>query len=234
MGDAVNVTGFTDPVCTLPSTPGAESGQTVTIPGQGNVSGSPTAKVENAPFPYKLPAVINTFKPQSQPIDSPGTGVTGTGAGSPPGPPYSGPHAQLGVPPTVTLDASGAITAIKTPGTPAVFLSPGDLTLGVSTIGGAPVNGYGVLLVRGNLAIDITNGFNYYGLIVVTGDITMTADPSTSVLSNVHGAIIGGGKFSSNLANLSASIFIHQNACLVQDQVALQPLSVLSFREISQ
>jgi hypothetical protein len=230
MGDALNVTGFTDPSCTAPSTPGAVSGQTVTVPGQGNVTGTPTGTVNNAPFPYNLPGIINSFSSQSKPIDSPGTGVTGSGSPAS----YTGPHATLGVPPTVTYDGSGAITAITSPGTPAIYTSPGNLTLGTSVKGGAPVTGQGVLLVQGNLSIDITNGFNYFGLVVVTGDISMTANPSTSASSNVHGAIVGGGKFNSNLANLSGSISIHQNACLVNNVADVLPRVVLAFREITQ
>jgi hypothetical protein len=172
------------------------------------------------------------FQATSQPIDSPGTGVTGVG--TPPPTSYSGPHATLGVAPTVTYDPTGGITKITAPGTPVVYLSPADLALGTSVIGGAPVTGQGVLLVQGNLKIDITNGFNYFGLIVVTGDITMTANAATATNSNLHGTIIGGGKFTSNLANLGGSIFIHQNACLVQSMVDFLPRIVLSFREISQ
>jgi hypothetical protein len=231
MGDALNVTGFTDPVCTLPSTTGAVSGGAVTIPGKGNVTGSPTAVLGNAPFPYDLTKIMQSFKPTSQPIDSPGTGVTGIGT---PPTSYTGPHAALGVTPTVTYDATGGITAITAPGTPVVYLSPADLALGTPVIGGAPVTGQGVLLVQGNLKIDISNGFNYFGLIVVTGDITMTANAGTSASSNLHGTIIGGGKFTSNLANLGGSIFIHQNACLVNGMSDFLPRLVLSFKEISQ
>ena len=231
MGDALNVTGFTDPVCTLPSTTGAVSGGAVTIPGKGNVTGSPTAVLGNAPFPYDLTKIMQSYKPTSQPIDSPGTGVTGIGT---PPTSYTGPHATLGVVPTVTYDSTGGITATTAPGTPVVYLSPADLVLGTPVIGGAPVTGQGVLLVQGNLKIDISNGFNYFGLIVVTGDITMTANAGTSASSNLHGTIIGGGKFTSNLANLGGSIFIHQNACLVNGMSDFLPRLVLSFKEISQ
>jgi hypothetical protein len=231
MGDALNVTGFTDPVCAAPPTDGAISGSTITTPGGGNVTGSPTGVLPNAPFPYNLAALAQALTPQSSPIDSPGTGVTGSG--SPPS--YSGPHATLGTPPTVTYDASGAITSITAPGAPAIYSSPGDLTLGTPVVGGAPPSGQGILLVNGNLTIDITNGFNYFGAILVTGNITMTTSTSTTPISNIHGAIIGGGKFdASALTNLGGSIFVHQNACMVQNQLDTLPLRVLAFREIPQ
>ncbi len=229
MGDALNVTGYTDPVCSLPNTYGVKSGQSITIPGSGNVTGSPGAVLPYTTFPYNLPALISALQSGSSPIDSPGTGVTGSGTPVS----YSGPHAVLGVAPTVTYDSSGAITAITSPGTPVTYTSPGNLTLGTPVLGGAPVSGQGVLLVNGSLTIDISNGFNYFGLILVTGDITMTANPGTSASSNVHGAIIGGGRFNSNLTNLSGSIFIHQNACMVLNGIN-QILTILSFREITQ
>jgi hypothetical protein len=229
MGDALNVTGFTDPVCSLPATYGVQSGATITTPGGGNVTGSPAGINPYAPFPYNMNAIISALTPQSSPIDSLGTGVTGSGTPTS----YSGPHAVLGVAPTVTYDSSAAITAITSPGTPAIYYSPGNLTLGTSVIGGAPVSGQGVLVVQGNLTMDVTNGFNYFGLILVAGDITMTANPETPVNSNIHGAIIGSGKFgAAALTDLSGSIFIHQNACLVQNQFNTLPLKVVAFREI--
>jgi hypothetical protein len=240
LGDALNVTGLVDPVCNRPSTYGVKSGSTVTTPGSGNVTGSPGDVLQNTAFPYNLTALIASLTPSATgPIDFagspgppaiPGTGVTGSGSPKS----YSGPHAMLGAVPTVTYDSNGAITKITTPGTPAIYVSPGNLTLGVPTIGGAAPQGQGVLIVKGNLTIDITNGFNYFGLIMVTGDIFMTANPNTSASSNIHGAIIGGGKFTSNLSNLSGSIFIHQNACMVDTALSSMPLTVLSFRETKQ
>jgi len=231
MGHALNITGFTDPVCSLPGTYGARSGSTIWTPGDGDVTGSPAAKLENTAFPYQLATIIRRLTSQSTLIDSPGAGVTGVGS---PVTMYTGPHALLGVVPTVTYDASGGITAITAPGTPGIFLSPADLTLGISTVGGAPVNGHGILMVQGNLKIDITNGFNFFGLIIVTGDISMTANSTTSASSNIHGAIIGGGKFTSDLTDLSGSVFIHQNACMVQNILSGQPLRILAFREVNQ
>jgi len=229
LGDALNVTGYTDPVCAAPNTYGVKSGSSITVPGQGNVKGSPGDILPNTPFPYNLSALISSLQPSSSPIDSSGTGVTGSGTPVS----YSGPQAVLGVTPTVTYDSSGAITAISNPGTPAVYYSPGNLTLGTSTLslGSPPVSGQGVLVVNGNLTIDITNGFNYFGLILVTGDIIMTANASTATSSNIHGTIIGGGKFNSNLSNLSGSIFVHQNACFVQNGLD-QSLAIVAFREL--
>lgn len=229
VGQALNITGYTDPVCALPPTDGVRSGSTITTPGGGNVSGSPLAVHPYATFPYNVPSLISALQPSSSLINSPGTGVTGSGTPVS----YSGPHAVLGVAPTVTYDSSGAITAITNPGTPKIYYSPGNLSLGEQTIRGAPVSGQGILMVNGDLTVDISNGFNYFGLILVTGNITM-ARTATSASSNIHGAIIAAGKFDGTLlANLQGSIFVHQNACMVQNSLN-QPLTILSFREVNQ
>jgi len=227
MGDALNVTGYTDPVCAAPNTYGAISGSTIWTPGGGNVTGSPGAILPNTPFLYNVPAMISSLQGSASAIDSPGTGVTGVG--SPVS--YIGPHAVLGVAPTVTYDGTGAITSISNPGTPAIYYSPGNLILGTSSLSGAPVSGQGVLLVNGTLTIDITNGFNYFGLILVNGHITMIANSATAANSHIHGAIIGSGRFDANLTNLSGSIFVHQNACMVQNALN-QSLAILSAREL--
>jgi hypothetical protein len=240
--DALNGTGNTDPACTFKDQAGAKSGSSISLAGGGNVSGAPPLSPNNPPATWdkQLAGLFRNITP-TNPIDTKGTGVTGSGSPAV----YSGPHATLGIPPAPVYDGSGAITKITSPGTPAIYLAgsanPTDptgavtLNLGVSTIGGAPVSGQGVLLVHGDLVIDITNGFNYFGLIAVTGNITMIANPNTSATSNIHGYIIGGGTFSSNLKNLGGSVFIHQNACLVNSALnTIAPQAVLSFREISQ
>ncbi|HXM96759.1 MAG TPA: hypothetical protein VOA64_21270 [Candidatus Dormibacteraeota bacterium] len=232
LGDALNVTGYVDPVCSRPDTYGVKAGAAISVPGSGNVTGSPGDIQPNAPFPYNLPALISSLQGSTTKIDVPGTGVTPVSGSTPVT--YSGPHATLGVAPTVTYGGSGAITAVTAPGTPAMYISPGDLTLGVPTIGGAAPSGQGVLIVQGNLTIDISNGFNYFGLILVTGNLFMTANPNTTATSNIHGAIIGSGSFTSNLTNLGGSIFVHQNACMVNSAFSGLPLSILSFREIRQ
>src|ERR1700687_2420814 len=230
MGDALNVSGYTDPACSMPSTYGVKSGKTVTVPGAGNVTGAPSGYVENAAFPYNIPALITALSPSSIPTDTAGTGVTGSGSPKV----YSGGHPVLGTAPSpLTYNASGQIVPpMPTNGAPVTYLSSGDLTLGTPVVGGATPTGYGVLVVNGNLTIDITNGFNYFGLILVSGNVNFTANPNPSVTANVHGTIIATGIFgSTSLANLGGSIFLHQNACLVQNALNNVPYAVLSFRE---
>ena len=115
----------------------------------------------------------------------------------------------------MTRNGSQAITAITAPGTPITYATP---AVGTLTLGGGPggINGQGVLVVQGNLVIDVATGFNYYGLIVVTGNITMISSSNSSVMPNFNGAVIGGGTFSAPISNFGGSISLHQNACAVQ------------------
>ena len=226
--EALTVTGYTDPVCSAPSVGGAQSGtSTAKQPGPGNVIGNPPI-TSYAGWPYNLPKIVSSFQSAAITLPATGTGVTALTT-TPLS--YSGAHATLGIAPTVTYDASGAIVSITSPGTPRIYSSPGDLTLGTSVIGGAPVTGQGVLLVNGNLTMDVTNGFNYYGLIVVTGNITMVA-ANNSVSPHIHGAIIGGGTFSAPISSFGGTISIHQNACMVQNALANLPVTNLSSREL--
>jgi hypothetical protein len=228
-GDALNGTGNSDPspVCGWPAAYGAESASTITEPGGGNITGKGSGLNPNATISLDTAALVNKLKTGATAIDAGGTGITGSGSPTA----YSGPHAVLGTAPTVVYNGNGDVTSITTPGSPTTFYSNGDLTLGTHTLSGAAVSGQGVLLVNGNLTIDISNGFNYFGLIVVTGNISMTANSSTSATSNIHGAILGGGTFNSNLTNLGGSIFIHYDPCMVNNSVS-QSFSTIAGREL--
>jgi Tfp pilus assembly protein PilX len=233
MGDALNVTGNTDPVCASPNVYGGESGTlTVTQPGSGNVTGSPAGTRNNAGWPYNIPNILTTLYPSSAlDITSTGTGVTGTGVGGA-FPPFTGDHAVLGVAPTVTYNSNGAVSAISAQGTPKIYYSSGNLTLGTNTIGGAAVTGQGVLLVNGNLTIDVTNGFNYFGAIIVTGNITMQSNGSSSANPHIHGIILNGGSFSAPISNFGGSISIHQNACFVTNSLTRTDYRMIANREM--
>jgi hypothetical protein len=233
VGDALNVTGNTDPVCASPNVYGAESGTlTVTTPGGGNVTGSPAGTRNLAGWPYNIPTIFSTLYPSvATDITAAGTGVTGTGAGGT-SPPFTGPHAVLGVAPTVTYNGSGAVSTITTPGTPNIYYASGNLTLGTNTIGGAAVTGQGVLLVNGNLTIDVTNGFNYFGAIVVSGNITMVSNAGSSANPHIHGAILNSGTFSAPISDFGGSISVHQNACFVSNSLTRTDYRMVSTREM--
>lgn len=70
--------------------------------------------------------------------------------------------------------------------------------------------------MNGNLTLDVSHGFNYFGLIVVTGNMTMISSTNASVNPHIHGAIIVGGQFTAPISNFGGSISVHQNACMVQ------------------
>lgn len=232
-GDALNVTGNASPWCNKPSTYGAKSGNnTFTPPGSGNVTGSPGAIQNNAGFPYNLStnptdptSIINILGANAKPITDPATGVT-TVAGTPPT--YTGPSAQLGTPPTVN-PSTGPVSSVSG-GTPITYISQGNLTLGGPA--GAGVSGYGILLVKGNLILDVSSGFNYYGLIIATGDVTMTAAAGTAVNPQVHGAMLVGGHFNAPISNMSGSVSIFQDACMIDRALGPQPLKELALHEL--
>jgi Tfp pilus assembly protein PilX len=228
-GQALNVTGATDPVCSMPSTYGAASGtSTVTTPGGGNVTGSPAGTVNTYGWTLgDLSGMIAPFLPTATNI----TTVSGISSpsGSPPN--YTLANGNLGTAPTVTYNGSSAISAITSPGTPVTYVTPtvGTLTLGGGTGG---INGQGVLIVRGNLTIDVSNGFNYFGLIVVTGNITMISSTNASVSPHIHGAIISAGSFTAPISNFSGSISLHQNACMVQQALGSTFYNTVAIREL--
>jgi Tfp pilus assembly protein PilX len=212
-GQALNVTGNTDPVCSAPSVYGAASGtSSVTTPGGGNVTGSPAGTINN--YGWSLGNMAGLTAPLIASSTDIGT-VPGVTRDSSTPPNYTLTNGNLGIIPTVTRNGSQAITAITAPGTPITYATP---AVGTLTLGGGPggINGQGVLVVQGNLVIDVATGFNYYGLIVVTGNITMISSSNSSVMPNFNGAVIGGGTFSAPISNFGGSISLHQNACAVQ------------------
>jgi hypothetical protein len=223
-GQALNVTGFTDPVCSASPTYGAASGSsTVTTPGSGNVTGSPSGTINNYGWTLgDMSRLINPLLPTATDITTV-SGITNAG-GTPPS--YTLPQGSLGTPPTVTRDSSQAITSITAPGTPITYKTPPVDTL---TLGGSgPITGQGVLIVQGNLTIDVGRGFDYYGLIVATGNITFMSSTNSSVTPHIHGAILGGGSFSAPISNFGGSISVHQNSCMVQ-----QALSGVFYRTVA-
>jgi hypothetical protein len=236
-GQALNITGNTDPVCNLPSTYGAASGtSTVTTPGQGNVTGSPAGTVNNYGWTINVPGLIASLQQNAVSITTV-SGITG-GNGNPPN--YTLTNGALGTAPTVTYNGSQAITAITNPGTPVVYQTPsltgtgspapvGTLTLGGS---GSGVTGQGVLIVNGNLTLDVSHGFDYFGLIVVTGNMTMISSTNASVNPHIDGAVIVGGQFTAPISNFSGSISVHQNACMVNSALGPQYYRAVAVREL--
>ncbi len=251
MNDNMYINGNTEPACANnPSVYGLKSGDWDNVPGSGRIVGSPEGSKSMARFPYKdMDKLTRALTTDSKLIDAYGTGVTKTGLSSPV---YSGKTATLGIPPIVTVDTDARlvngvatnpdfhrILTITKPGTPVVYLSEGDLALGGGTPStpGAAVTGHGVLVVRGNLTIDVTNGFLYYGLIVATGNITFKGNSSAAQMyPEIHGAVIAGGAIDAktdDVKGYQGHVAVIQNACMFQTVLDQRRL-VLSFREIPQ
>ena len=241
------VNGTTEPACAnQPSVQGLKSGSWDNVPDSGRIVGSPNGSKSNAVFPYKMEKLVPLLITDSKFVDAvgAGTGVTKS-SGSPPYV-YTGSTAKLGTPPTVTVDTSAPptdpnfhrILSITAEGNPVVYYSPGDLTVGggtPSTPGAPAVIGHGILVVKGNLTIDVSKGFLYYGLIVATGDITFKGDSTAAgMFPEIHGAVISGGAIDASLVKGSRDhVAVIQNACMFMNSFNNTRV-ILSFREIPQ
>jgi hypothetical protein len=84
--------------------------------------------------------------------------------------------------------------------------------------------GCGVLLVEGDLSIH--GGFQWFGVILVTGSITFTG----SGVKKVTGAVMAGGRVSAGLVSGEANIVFCRRA--VHDQTSYLPLVTLRWVEL--
>jgi hypothetical protein len=144
--------------------------------------GSGAAAIDSsAPWPYKIPQLINAF---TQGVNPPaGLSCTGTpnpfavpsvyaDCGSMAGPSFGGyPTTLL---PSPVFSPTG-------PGPQTTYI-PGSVHLTGNT------SGSGVLIIDGDL--DVNGGLNFYGLILVRGKISFTGGGSQAV--NLYGAILAG------------------------------------------
>jgi Tfp pilus assembly protein PilX len=242
-GQALNVTGNTDSVCSAPSVYGAASGtNTVTTPGSGNVSGSPAGTVNSYGWNSNMiPNLISSLSPGATNV----TSAPGISSDSSTPPNYSLTNGTLGTAPTVTYSGSDNITAITSPGTPVTYITP-DLTITpvtspptyrTITLGGASpgISGQGVLIVRGNLTMDFGQAWSYFGLIIVQGNLTMINTGGGNANPKIHGAILAGGTILANgtgMGNFNGSISIHQNACMVNNAITGQYYKTVAQREL--
>ncbi|CAN2039894.1 Pilus assembly PilX N-terminal domain-containing protein [Candidatus Magnetomoraceae bacterium gMMP-15] len=82
--------------------------------------------------------------------------------------------------------------------------------------------GYGMLLIEGDLSL--RSGFNWNGLILITGILTMLGDISDV---NIYGAV---------LANegvvINGTINIKYDSCEIENSLRSQPLRIISWKEI--
>jgi len=251
-GPTLNIKGDSDQVCNRPTSAPCQANipcnygvrsvgpYDITTGGgsTSNVTGrnqQPNSKFVPDTTPPNVPALINMFKAGAKQITDPATNVH---LGPPPAAfapctatKYCSPNAVLGIAPTTPNPTGGDISTVTAPGTPETYYSPGDLVLGGP--GASLIKGQGILLVDGDLTIDIRAGFRYYGLILVKGNIKFTK-PAAGVNQPVviHGAVIAGGTFDANFSN-GAQVEIQMNPCLVESQFDNMPRPILAYREIS-
>lgn len=88
------------------------------------------------------------------------------------------------------------------------------------------VDGYGILLVEGDL--QLAGNINWNGIIIVTGVITSSGGGSNS--KNIQGQIYSG---SSSLGDstISGSVVIGYHSCNVKKALSSQPLKVANWKE---
>lgn len=234
-GSSFNVDGKKEGACPTSSNVYAvASTSTVTLAGGtgGNFYGSPSSTSSSMPPPFSPNGLASWLTGYATPLPAAGTGVVMTA----PGPPatYTGTAATLGGLPTVTLGGSGtttsaAIASVSNWGAPQIYVANGNLTLGSNT---SSASGNGILVVYGDLTINVTQGFKYYGLILTTGKITITGNMGAASTASVNGAMVAGTTFdATGVSAVSGSFAVQQDPCFVDNAFAQKPLVILANRE---
>jgi len=186
--------------------PGIAAGSTIITSGLNNILPAGSAVQNLLPFPQTAASIIQGLVPQAVPIlyADPAHVTLAPGGGS-----LVGTNVVLG----------------QLPGQPAVVYA--DRSLAIS---GSASTGYGVLLVNGNLSI--TGGFNYQGVIVSNGTVTLTLNSTGSI--RILGSLISSGNLSINSsASPRTSLSLTYDSCVVADTFQSLPLGVRSFKELS-
>ncbi|MGE5220649.1 MAG: hypothetical protein ACM3SP_26880 [Chloroflexota bacterium] len=88
------------------------------------------------------------------------------------------------------------------------------------------VNGYGILLVKGNL--QLAGNTNWNGIIIATGVITSSGGGSNA--KNIQGQIYSGSSALGD-TTISGSVVIGYNSCNVKKALSSQPLKVVSWKQ---
>jgi Tfp pilus assembly protein PilX len=84
------------------------------------------------------------------------------------------------------------------------------------------VTGYGILLIRGDLAL--AANFNWNGLVLVTGDVVFSG--GGAVVYNIQGAVLAGGT-----ADVNGSVDIEYDSCMINDSLDDSSPSVISWKD---
>jgi hypothetical protein len=200
--------------CGGSSLPGIIAGGTVTIPlgRAATVTGSSPATIQNAsPFPQSAPALINSLRASAVPIlNADPTHVSL----APDGASYVGTNVVLGTQAVGTTPAQPLVVYADKP----LFLS------------GTTGTGQGILLVNGNLSV--TGGFDYSGMVVADGSVTLTSTTTGTVA--IYGTLVSSGNLTadSTASTVLNSIDINYDSCALSDSYRVLPKIVLAYREL--
>ena len=88
------------------------------------------------------------------------------------------------------------------------------------------VNGYGILLVKGNL--QLAGNINWHGIIIATGVVTASGGGSNA--KNIQGQIYSGASALGD-TTVSGSVTIGYNSCEVKKAMSSQPLKVVNWKQ---
>jgi hypothetical protein len=169
-------------------------------------------------WPYKVDQLINQYKQIAQ-------SATGSPWNYNPtcGSNCTVKNEQFGTFPTnpVTNQVEST-TPIAADGTPAIVYVPGNLELK-----SPKATGDGLLIVDGDLTVD--GGFEYYGMLLVKGQIHFTGGGSTPV--NLFGAILAGDSASAS-DSVGGSFSFHYSSCALQQTAPPGPPKLLATHEV--
>jgi hypothetical protein len=199
--------------CGGASLPGIIAGGTVTIPAgwAATVTGTPAIIQNASPFPQSAAALINSLRASAVPIlNADPTHVSL----APDGASYVGTDVRLGTQATET-----------TPAQPLVVYADKPLALS-----GTTGTGVGILLVNGNLSV--TGGFDYEGMVVVDGALTLTSTATGTVA--IYGTLINSGNLiaHSTASTVLNSVDINYDSCALAESYRVLPKIVLAYREL--
>jgi|GEM_PF-921270 len=90
----------------------------------------------------------------------------------------------------------------------------------------ANVNGYGILLVDGDL--ELAGGFNWNGIILVTGAVKLNGGGNDPV--NISGQLLSGTSTVTDIS-INGANNISYNSCNVKNATATAPLTVLNWKQ---
>lgn len=170
-------------------------------------------------WPYNVDKIISQYKQLAQ---------SATGSPWNYNPTCSGNNCnvqseQFGTFPTNPLtNQPESTTPVAADGTPAMVYVPGDLRLS-----SPKATGDGLLIVDGDLTVD--GGLEYYGLILVKGQIHFTGGGSTPV--NLFGAILAGDSASAS-DSVGGSFSFQYSSCALNQTAPPGPPKLLATHEV--